>query len=190
MRFDPDVHHRRSIRLRDYDYSTAGAYFVTICTFERECLLGDVVNGEMRLNGMGQIVQDEWLRTAEMRNNIVLDEFIVMPNHFHGIIHIRDTVGAHCMRPDHNERTDVNRAHVGAPLRRRKSGSIGSIVAGFKSAVTKRINQLRDNLNAPVWQRNYYERVIRDDHELQTVQQYVVDNPVKWQEDENHPSRL
>jgi len=190
MRFDPDVHHRRSIRLRDYDYSTAGAYFVTICTFERECLLGDVVNGEMRLNGMGQIVQDEWLRTAEMRNNIVLDEFIVMPNHFHGIIHIRDTVGAHCMRPDHNERTDVNRAHVGAPLRRRKSGSIGSIIAGFKSAATKRINQLRDNPGTSVWQRNYYERIIRNDQELQTIQQYIVDNPATWQEDENHPTHL
>jgi len=190
LKYNPDFHHRRSIRLQHYDYSSVGAYFVTICTFERECLFGEVVDNDICLNGMGQIVQDEWLRTAEMRKNIILDEFVVMPNHFHGIIHIRDPVGAHCMRPDHKKRTDVERAHVGAPLRRRKSGSIGSIIAGFKSAVTKRINQLRDNPGAPVWQRNYYERVIRNDQELQSIQQYVVDNPAKWQEDENHPSRL
>ena len=190
MGFDPDIHHRRSIRLQNYDYSTAGAYFVTICTFERECLLGDVVDGEMRLNDAGQIVREEWLRTAELRKNVILDEFVVMPNHFHAIIHIHDNVGAHCMRPGPNERADIKRAHVGAPLRRRKSGSIGSIIAGFKSAVTKRINQLRDNPGAPVWQRNYYERVIRDDRELQSIQQYIVDNPGKWQDDENHPSHL
>jgi len=190
LKYNQDIHHRRSIRLRNYDYSTVGAYFVTICTFERECLFGEVVDGEMRLNGMGQIVQEEWLRTAEMRKNVVLDEFVVMPNHFHGIIHIHDNVGAHCMRPDYDEQTDVDRAHVGAPLRRRKSGSIGSIVAGFKSAATKHINQLRNNPGTPVWQRNYYERVIRNDRELQSIQQYIVDNPATWHEDENHPAHL
>ena len=189
MRFDPDIHFRRSIRLQNYDYSTAGAYFITICTFERECLLGDVVAGEMRLNGIGQIVQEEWLRTAEMRKNVILDEFVVMPNHFHAIIHIHDIVGAHCMRPDYNERAHVDRAHISAPLRR-KPGSIGSIIAGFKSVATKRINQLRNNPGVPVWQRNYYERVIRNELELESIQQYIVDNPAKWQEDENHPAHL
>lgn len=96
MKYNQDIHHRRSIRLRDYDYSTAGAYFVTIYTFERECLLGDVVNGEMRLNDMGRIIDESWRQITNHFSGVYIDQFVVMPNHFHGII---TTVGAGFPRP-------------------------------------------------------------------------------------------
>jgi hypothetical protein len=168
MTYNPDIHHRQSIRLKDYDFSRTGAYFVTICAWQRECLFGAIVDGAMVLNDAGRIVVDEWERTPDFRPHVELDVYSIMPNHFHAIIVIHDNnndnVGAHCMRPDFirpkhmspdcnllydENRADVenlahveNRAHVGAPLRR-QSGSIGSIVAGFKSATTKRINHHR-----------------------------------------------
>ncbi len=96
MAYDPDKHHRRSIRLKEYDYSRAGTYFVTICTYNKECIFGNVINGEMRLNEYGMIVENEWVKTAEIRSNVIIDKYIVMPNHVHGIIIIlddgRDTV--------------------------------------------------------------------------------------------------
>lgn len=166
---------------------------MTVCTAGRECLFGEVVEGVVRLNSFGTIVLDEWIRTPAMRSNVELDGFVVMPNHFHAILCIHD-VGAHCMRPvsdgppNPNERQ--NRAHIGAPLQRRQPDSIGSIIAGFKSAATKRINTVRVNPGAPVWQRNYYERIIRNDRELDTIRQYINDNPTKWEDDENHPGRI
>lgn len=204
MTYNPDIHHRHSIRLKDYDYSQEGAYFVTICVLRHECLFGEIVNGEMVLNGMGRIVADEWAKTPGMRSNVELDVFSIMPNHFHAIILLHDNaVGAHCMRPefpgnpesiDINEshaysgesRAHVNRAHVSAPLRR-ESGSVGSIIAGFKSATTKRINTFRNNAGCPVWQRNYYERVIRNENELSSAREYIVNNPMKWALDKENP---
>jgi REP element-mobilizing transposase RayT len=173
MAFDPDIHHRHSIRLREYDYSSSGAYFITICAFQRECLFGEVVDGEMRLNEVGKIVREEWLNTAVMRPDVYLDVYVIMPNHFHTVIFVHDDIGA----------------HSSAPLRR-QSGSIGSIVAGFKSAATKRINALRDNPGCPVWQRNYYEHVIRNENDLATIRQYIADNPLKWDLDENNPANV
>jgi putative transposase len=202
MTYNPDIHHRRSIRLKDYDYSQTGAYFVTICAWQRECLFGAIVDGEMVLNDLGRIVVDEWEKTATLRPNVELDLFSVMPNHFHGIFLIHDNVraphpdqknnvGAHCMRPESAEMATMaqsteNRAHVGAPLRR-QSGSIGSVFAGFKSATTKRINIIRNNPGCPVWQRNYYERVIRNEDELSRAREYIVNNPMKWELDKENP---
>lgn len=191
MAYNPDIHHRHSIRLREYDYRDAGAYFLTICTFQRECLFGEVIGGEMRLNGFGEIVREEWLNTAKMRPNVDLDAYVTMPNHFHAVIFMNQDVGAHCMRPDSDAKDDSGAhssgAHSSAPLRR-QSGSIGSIIAGFKSAVTKRINTLRDNPGCPVWQRNYYEHVIRNDADLDNIRQYIANNPLKWDMDENNPA--
>ena len=182
MKYNQDIHHRRSIRLRNYDYSTVGAYFVTICTFERECLFGEVVNGEMRLNGMGCIVDESWQQIVSHFTGVDIDQHIIMPNHFHGII---TTVGAGFPRPD--PRGSEKPGGETPPLRR---ATLGQIVGYFKYQSTKRINKLRNNPGVAVWQRNYYERVIRDDHELQTIQQYIVDNPATWHEDENHPAHL
>ncbi len=196
MTYNPDIHHRRSIRLHEYDYSAAGAYFVTLCAFQRECLFGEIVDGEIVLNEMGRTVAAEWEKTPTMRPNVSLDVFAIMPNHIHGILFVRDDiVGAHCMHPDDvhmgADRAHVGavetRAHISAPLRR-QSGSIGSILAGFKSATTKRINQYRNNPGCPVWQRNYYERVIRNDRELARAREYIVDNPMKWALDKENPA--
>jgi len=176
MPFNPDIHHRRTIRLRDHDYSSGGTYFVTICTHERECLFGDVIDGEMRCNGAGLVVQEEWRLTAALREYVVLDEFIVMPNHFHAVLAI-------------DERGTARRAPALESFAAPVVGSLATVIRSFKSAVTKRINHLRDNPGTPVWQRNYYERVIRDERELNSIRQYIDDNPAKWEQDENHPDK-
>ena len=99
MSYQRDTHYRRSIRLSDYDYTRAGVYYITVCTFNREGMFGQMVDGAVRLNKNGEIARDEWLRTSIIRPNVTLDAFVVMPNHIHMIFHIKNTVGAHCMRP-------------------------------------------------------------------------------------------
>jgi len=167
-------HHRRSIRLRGYDYSQAGAYFITICTHEQICLFGEIINGEMRLNDAGQIVHDEWLRTADIRPNVELDAFVVMPNHFHGIVFLSD------------ESRRGDRPVAPTPMGPTPH-SIGAIMAGFKSAATKRINELRGTPGAPLWQRNNYEHIIRDDESLNSIREYITNNPLQWEMDRENP---
>ncbi len=189
MTFNPDVHHRKSIRLRGYDYSQAGMYFVTICTHDRTPLFGEIINGEMEMNEAGVIATDEILLSAKMRHNISFDEFIVMPNHMHGII----TVGARCTRPECTRtecvRTESTPKNAEGNETGRVSGrvqrapTIGDVVRGYKSAVTKRINQLRNLPCAPVWQRNYYEHIIRDEVAHLKIAEYIQTNPQRWQED-------
>ncbi|MCC6563778.1 transposase [Candidatus Uhrbacteria bacterium] len=180
-------HVRRSIRLPQYDYASCGAYFVTICAYKRECLFGEIVDGEMVLNDNGMIVRDEWTKSAEIRSEIELDEYIIMPNHFHAIVWINDPVGAQFIAPDiHrlksamvNPLDSINR--MGAINR---APTLGEIVRAFKARVTYRVRKI--GLIYGVWQRNYYERVIRSDEELYAIRQYIRDNPVKW---ENDPER-
>ena len=176
MEYKERQNNRGSIRLLNYDYAQAGAYFVAICTHERICLFGDAVVETMKLNDLGQIVYDEWMRTAEIRLNIRLDTFQVMPNHFHAIV----------IFPEQLPGKPTVGAHSGAPLSR-QARSLGSLVAGFKSVTTKRINQMRNTPGVSVWQRNYYERVIRNDEELAAIGQYIADNPAKWAEDIENP---
>ena len=174
MRYDPTKHHRRSIRLSGYDYAEEGAYFVTVVTHQRECLFGGIADGEMRIDRYGEVVRDEWLRSVQIRREIELDAFVVMPNHLHGIVVIRD-VGAHGRAP--------------LPLApHRPPRSLGSFVAGFKSAVTKRINRIRGTPGLPVWQRNYYEHIVRDERELDRVRQYIAENPLRWDQDPENPA--
>jgi REP element-mobilizing transposase RayT len=191
MAIDPKFHHRGSIRLREYDYSQPGGYFVTLCTHRRECILGDIADGNVQLNQFGEIVKEEWLRTEQIRPEITMDEFMVMPNHMHGIIMIRNdipniSVGAHGGASLWGRRTPKDRAHINSPLRREPK-TLGSIIAGFKSVVTHRINLLRKTPLTPIWQRNYYEHIIRDEENLNRIRQYIIDNPVKWDEDEENP---
>ncbi len=182
MKYDPRRHHRRSIRLPGYDYTQPGAYFVTICTHYREMLFGDVINGVVRLTPLGEIVRDEWFKSAKIRQNVLLheDEFVIMPNHIHGIIWIVDG--------------GEDGGDVGADSRppllqpRRTPKSLGSIIAGFKSAATKRINVLRETPGRPVWQRNYYEHIIRTERALDAIRSYIQDNPVRWMLDRYHPN--
>ncbi|MCS7283483.1 MAG: transposase [Anaerolineae bacterium] len=178
--YDPQRHHRRSIRLRGYDYTQPGAYFVTICTHGREPLFGTVVDGEMRVNEWGAIVREEWFRTAQLRPYVMLyeDEFVVMPNHVHGIIWIvGETVGA----------TRRVAPTTTIPPAGPVAGSVGAIIGQFKSAVTKRINILRATPGAPVWQRNYYEHIIRNERALDAIRRYIAENPLRWHLDRYNP---
>jgi putative transposase len=173
---DPVVHYRHSVRLKGYDYAQAGAYFVTICARNRECVFGDEGDWEIRLNQCGLIAREEWLRTAGLRENVEVEACVVMPNHVHGIIVITDGRGVLPYAPTGTLRSP--------------SHTIGAIVRGFKSASTKRINEIRNTPGTPVWQRSYYEHVIRDEDDLQRIRQYILDNPGRWAEDENHPDRM
>ena len=153
-------YHRRSIRLKDYDYAQAGVYFVTLCTYQRESLFGDIDGaGKLTLSVMGQIVEEEWQRSALIRKEIELDAFVVMPNHVHGIVVITTTA------LNGVEACVDAAAHGRAPLPRRPY-SLGSFVAGFKSAVTARANMMAQTPGQLIWQRNYFERIIRNAREL------------------------
>lgn len=186
---------RRSIRLTDYDYTQDGAYFVTLCVRKRESLFGAIAGEEMVMNEYGKIVEDEWLKTARIRAEVELDEFVVMPNHFHAVLFIAgntaqmigekssnaDNVGARRAVPLQPE---CERRQFGRPVAR----SLPTIVGAFKSAATKRINEARNTPNALVWQRNYYESVIRNESALNDIRMYIQTNPACWAQDAENPA--
>ncbi len=174
MRFDPSSHLRRSIRFRDWDYSANGAYFVTLVTQDRASLFGNIVDGEMRLNEMGAVACACWEAIPDHFTYVEVDVFVIMPNHVHGIVLI---VGA----------TDsVAPTTPSGPPR----GSLGAIIGQYKSVVTKKIRKMANAPNWLVWQRNYYERIIRNERELIAVREYIMNNPVRWAEDaENRQGR-
>lgn len=194
----PQPHHRRSIRLPGYDYASAGAYFITVCTHDRECLFGQIVNGEMRLNALGEIVRAEWEKSAAIRAEIELGPYVIMPNHFHAIVMIVDDgrgdplrgQAGRCTGDQPVARTEeLPIAPTDEPgTRVRPTGpkpkSIGAIIAGFKSAATTRINQIRNTPAAPVWQRNYYDHIIRDEASYQNIAAYILNNPAQWEQDQ------
>ncbi|MBI2339239.1 MAG: transposase [Deltaproteobacteria bacterium] len=183
MRFDLDIHHRRSVRLSGYDYSQQGAYFVTICVQNRECLLGKIVDRKMVLNEAGEIVQFAWNGLSQRFKNVTLDAFIIMPNHIHGIIMIQRNVGAGLALP-----VTVN-GMMGDGMMGGASPaptSLGDVVGAFKSISAIAVNRLLSRLG-PLWQRNYYEHIIRDEDDLFKIRQYIADNPACWDDDENNP---
>jgi putative transposase len=197
MKFNPEIHHRRSIRLKGYDYSRNGAYFVTICSWNRECLFGEIAGmkaskPEMLLNEYGKIVRDEWMGTSLIRKEIEIDEFVVMPNHFHGIVVIWGR-GDRPVAPLTTIVGSIQGRPPVAPTEDRsgpKPKSIGSFLAGFKSIATKRINENRQSTGAPVWQRNYYERIVRNEIECKRIREYINNNPANWNDDENNPDNI
>jgi len=188
-----DERHRRSLRLKAYDYSQAGAYFVTVCAYDKKCVFGEIESGVMRLNANGEVVASEWVRSAKVRSEIECGEFVVMPNHFHGIVRI---VGAYGNTPvSHGEPTKANcydgadghdRAYCHTPLRS-PSRNLGAMVRGFKGSASRRINEICSTPGAAVWQRNYYEHVIRNDDDYNRIAEYVANNPQRWMEDALHP---
>jgi REP element-mobilizing transposase RayT len=190
MKFDPQKHHRRSIRLKGYDYTQAGAYFVTMVTWRREPLFGEIVDGETRLNGLGQVVQREWERLTHRFPHIQLDAFVVMPNHVHAIIFIVDGRGeaSAIKKPVLSESLSVDASPQHAPIGT-QPGSLGAIIQNFKSISARKINQIRCMRGSPLWQRNYYEHIIRHDGELNRIRQYISDNPRRWAEDNENPRR-
>jgi len=162
MIYNPSLHHRRSIRLKGYDYSQGGAYYVTFCVQNRECLFGEIMNGEMQLHKRGQIIQKYWKQINKRFPHVFLDHFIVMPNHFHGIIIINDHIPC--------------RGAVSAP-----QITLGKIVAWFKYQSTKHINIIRQTPGVRLWQRNYFERIIRSEKAYNRIIKYIINNPIMWE---------
>ena len=184
---------RRATRLRDYDYSQTGGYFVTICVQDQECLFGEIIGGCLQLNEIGKIVVECWNRISQHFFSVELDVCIVMPNHVHGII-VLGTVGARSPRPPSHSQPNRRGEAPSSPLPNRRgevsSPTLGQVVAYFKYQSTKSINQHRDMPGTRVWQRNYYDHVIRDDTDLQRIRQYIADNPMQWELDQLHPNNL
>ncbi len=165
------MRNRQSIRFKNYDYSKAGMYFITICTYNDEYLFGEIIDGKMILNDSGILAQKYWTEIPNHFQNVILDEFIIMPNHIHGIIH---TVRVQYLEP--SKRNEPQ--HPENKFQHIISGSIGSIIRGFKIGVTKWFRKNTDIYH--VWHRNFYERIIRSEIELNNVCQYIIDNPKKW----------
>ena len=253
MTYDPEKHHRRSIRLKGYDYTQPGAYFITICTQGRACLFGEIIDGEMHLNEAGQIVVQTWQDLPNHISNVQLDAFVVMPNHVHGIIIITDHAGgigagfkpARTTMGSGSAAGSVGAGSVGAgsvgagsepapttigpgptagpgsvagsgpttgpgsvavvvgsgsvgsgsvgagsePAPTRSSHGLPEIVRQFKTFSARRINELRGTPGTPVWQRNYYEHIIRDESSLSRIRQYIAENPARWDADQENPQR-
>lgn len=207
MIYNPAIHHRRSIRLKGYDYSQAGLYFITICCYNRECLFGDVVNGEMVLNDAGKFADECWNIIPDHFPNAILHEYIIMPNHIHGIIELLNNIGCTVVGVQNfeplqspNEIDSSIRVQNFEPVRNEFQKiipkSIGSIVRGFKIGVTKwfrensdRVenNDLVQNIGShpfrSIWQRNYHEHIIRNEKSYQTIAEYIVNNSSKWNDD-------
>lgn len=207
-KYNPELHHSQSIRLRGYDYSCQGAYFITICVKNRELLFGYIVcwgdrsvapvSPSMQLNEFDQIAYNEWIKSAEIRSEIELGPFVVMPNHIHGIVIIknngnRDYIDGRRCRGDRpvaptNAPTSSDAPMTpDAPTNVAPTGpkpkSIGASIAGYKSSITKQINIMRKSPGEPVWQRNYYDHIIRDKKSFRSISAYIANNPVNWQED-------
>ncbi len=220
MKYNPDIHQRRSIRLKDYDYSSAGAYFVTICTHDKECWLGDVVNSEMLLSEIGQIAEALWLEIPQHFENVILDDFIIMPNHLHGIVLNTDSRGVQLnastktnyystISPKkntlsvviHNNRmglinqTPTTNKRIIQPiapeqddrwtLMKNPNQTLGKIIRFFKAKSSKLIHD--SGFHDFRWQRNYYERVVRNQKELNRIWQYIANNPLQWESDNENP---
>ena len=199
MKYDPqkpfnyaqDRHHRRSIRLANYDYSLPGAYFITMVAYQRECLFGNIVYGEMQLSPMGQIAEEHWRLIPEHFLHVTLGAYVVMPNHVHGIIIIQGRSDA---SPSERRGTTLScpnstrscpnsnppREEFGKPVK----GSIPTIIRSYKASVTNRI-QKELNVTA-IWQRNYYEHIIRNEAEHNRIHAYIESNPANWDRDKEH----
>ncbi|MDY7394850.1 transposase [Aureibaculum sp. 2210JD6-5] len=180
-KYNPHIHNRKSTRLKGYDYSQDGAYFITICCHEHNCLFGEVINGEMVLNAYGKIAYNEWSKTPEIRNNVELDVFVIMPNHLHGIIILNGGRGE-SNSPDTNIKSHLqNTTDKSNSPQCGTSNTVGAIVRGFKSAVTKQLNEL--NIDCKIWQRNYYDHIIRNEESYINISNYIINNPEKWEDD-------
>ena len=163
MKYDPNKHHRRSIRLKGYDYTQPGAYFVTICTWQRNNLFGEISNKKIQLSPFGEVIQVHWDNLPKHYSYLKLDEFVIMPNHVHGIIVLTDDFAC------------------------KKRHGLPEIIRGFKTFSARRINKMRHLSRVSVWQRGYYEHIIRHEKSLNAIREYIIKNPLSWDKDELHP---
>jgi len=174
------AHRRKQIRLKEYDYSQPGAYFVTMCTKDRDHYLGEIVDGRMNENDLAAIAQSCWNELPEHYPNVQLDEFVIMPNHVHGIIILLDDMAdATSRRPN---------SGAGRP-RPYPKPALGQIIAYFKYQSAKRINATRCTPGTPFWQRGYYDHIIRDDKSLNRIRNYIATNPQQWWCDKENAQR-
>ncbi|MCX6558426.1 MAG: hypothetical protein NTW95_13525 [Candidatus Aminicenantes bacterium] len=187
MKFDPEVQRRRSIRMRGRDYSASGKYFLTICTQNRELIFGTIENKSMLLSPVGRIAERYWKNIPRHFPNIRLDEYCIMPNHIHGILIIEDIANV-------GVQYEIKQNHIEPlhPVEPRFHSfqhivpkSIGSIIRTYKTAVTKRCKE--NGFDQFIWQRNFHDRVIRDNGELKRIQQYIRNNPANWDTDDENP---
>jgi putative transposase len=185
MSYNSDIHHRHSVRLKDYDYSLEGLYFITVCAQDKKCLFGKITDGVIRLNEAGRMVESELMKTMQIRPNMIIHEHIIMPNHIHFIIQITHRRGGLNPPDDTNETNIINTMGNGQcgciqggfnpPLQH--ANTICSMVRGFKAAITKQIGH-------PIWQRSYYEHIIRNQHSYEEISDYIVTNPLRWEKDQ------
>jgi REP element-mobilizing transposase RayT len=196
MPYNPTIHHRRSIRLKGYDYSQAGLYFITICCQDRICRFGKIENREMILNDAGKIAYDEWYRLAERYPRVFGEVFQIMPNHVQGIIGLDDVVGATlavAQNPNPNTGDQIRAGASPAPTAATATTTIGNIIGAYKSLVTNKcleIYKLRNEYMGKLWQRNYYEHIIRNEQSHQNIFDYIIHNPEKWQDDKFYSEQL
>jgi len=205
QKYDPKIHHRRSIRLKGYDYSQAGAYFVTICVHQRECLLGNVVNGEMQLSRFGKIVSYTWMDLPKHYPHIILDEFCIMPNHVHFVVVLTDNGrdgssrlskvslparrDGSCGITKTSSSTSIPLPETSLPAQETHPDNrhpLSEVIRAFKSFSAKRINALQKTTGNPFWQKNYYEHIIRNDRAWNAIAWYIFNNPLNWQLDRDN----
>jgi putative transposase len=227
MLYNKNIHHRRSIRLKGYDYSQAGLYFITICVQDRKCLFGEIVDGEMILNDAGKMADNEWVKIPERFTNVQLHEYIVMPNHFHAVMeivgatlvvaqnthtnpvaqnthtnpvaqnthtnpvaqntHTNPVAQNETVDPD-NETVDNEKGQPQGIAPTAKPKTVGDMVGAFQSIATveyiRGVKQLGwQTFNGKLWQRNYYEHIIRDEQSYQRISDYIINNPKNWKDD-------
>lgn len=202
MKYNPQKHHRRSIRLKGYDYSQEGAYFITICCHDRKHFFGKIENGNMKLNAFGKIAHAEWEQLPERFSNIELDEFQIMPNHMHGIILIISVGAPLAGAPDRDivrvplagaPEKNIQSMNTGNAQAKRASvkdaptttTTVGNIIGAYKSIVANECLALwkskrPDETMGKLWQRNFFEHIIRDETSLNNIREYIIRNPENW----------
>ena len=163
------------MRLSGFDYRQDGVYFVTLCTVQNTNLFGTVVDGEMKLNNLGAVAHEEWRKIPEFRRNVVIDQFVIMPNHIHGLVIINS-----CRTGESCGYDSVQEVESARTLR---AGSLGSIIGQFKLAVSRQARRRRLCRNKSIWQRNYYDHIVRSEKSLNDIRRYIIENPARWQDD-------
>jgi REP element-mobilizing transposase RayT len=188
MGFDPEKHHRHSIRLEGYAYTLPGVYFVTMISYRRVCIFGEIVKGMVELSLVGDLVKNCWLSIPNHFESTNLDEYVLMPNHLHGIIFINESRGKGKAFASNGSSLSILSFANALPLRQvgTQSGSLNAIVQNFKSVSTRLVNKSYFKPGNKIWQRNYYERIIRNERELNAIRQYICDNPLNWERDEEY----
>lgn len=177
----------KSIRLTGYDYTTEGIYFITICSLNRAPIFGDVAGENVALTRVGQLVEESWLDLPNHHPNVSLDLHVVMPNHFHGLVVLSDLIDTSAFDSGMRGQARRGRAATAEAFGKPVSGSIPTIIRSFKSAATRRANNESGHRKGAIWQRNYYEHIIRDEQTLLRAREYIQNNPLKWMLDPENP---